>query len=95
MVDPRRLQPELPPRGSLLGIPGWEEPRTMPKWEKARVEAMATQGLPPIPARCYGSMFVGLSRKDAQRLVELAPKYLPLLTKAYRPLSSTQYNSLL
>jgi len=84
MEDPRRLQPNLPLGGSLLGIPGWEEPRTMPKWEPARVEAMATQGLPPIPARCYGSMFVGLSRKHAQRLVELAPKYLPLLTKAYR-----------
>jgi hypothetical protein len=85
MVDPRRLQPNLPLGESLLGIPAVEEKPTMPNWEPARVKAMATQGyLQPIPARCYGSMWVGLSRADADLLMSLAPGHQARLAAAYR-----------
>jgi hypothetical protein len=85
MVDPRRLQPSLPQGASLLGIPAVEEKPTMPNWEPARVKAMATQGyLQPIPARCYGSMWVGLSRADADLLISLAPGHQARLSAAYR-----------
>jgi hypothetical protein len=70
---------------SLLGIPAVEEKPTMPNWEPARVKAMATQGyLQPIPARCYGSMWVGLSRADADLLMSLAPGHQARLAAAYR-----------
>jgi hypothetical protein len=90
MVDPRRLQPSLPQGASLLGIPAVKDPAvkekpTMPNWEPARVKAMATQGyLQPIPARCYGSMWIGLSRVDANLLLAMAPVEMPKLAKAYR-----------
>jgi len=86
MVDPRRLQPNLPLGGSLLGIPARAEERcTIRNWEPARVKAMATQGyLEPIPARCYGSMWVGLSRVDADLLMSLVPGHQVRLAAAYR-----------
>ena len=90
MEDPRRLQPSLPQGASLLGIPAVQDPAvkekpTMPNWEPARVKAMATQGyLQPIPARCYGSMWIGLSRVDANLLLAMAPVEMPKLAKAYR-----------
>ena len=89
MEDPRRLQPSLPQGASLLGIPAVQDPAvkekpTMPKWEPARVKAMATQDLQPIPARCYGSMWVGLSRVDADLLMSLVPRHQARLAAAYR-----------
>ena len=85
MEDPRRLQPSLPQGASLLGIPAEEEEPTMPNWEPARVKAMAKQGyLEPIPARCYGSMWVGLSRVDADLLMSLVPGHQVRLAAAYR-----------
>jgi len=85
MEDPRRLQPSLPQGASLLGIPAEEEEPTMPNWEPARVKAMAKQGyLEPIPARCYGSMWVGLSRVDADLLMSLVPRHQARLAAAYR-----------
>jgi len=84
MEDPRRLQPSLPQGASLLGIPAVEEEPTIAKWELAREEAMRAQGLPPIPHRCYGSMWIGLSRADADLLMSLAPGHQDRLSAAYR-----------
>ena len=84
ILDPRMRQPELSHGASLLGIPASDVRPTIPAWERIRNDALRTRGLPPIPPRCYGSMWMGLAREDAEIVVALGVEHHDALSGAYR-----------
>ena len=77
-------QPELSHGASLLGIPVSDVRPTIPAWERVRNDALRTRGLPPIPPRCYGSMWMGLASEDAEAVVALGVEHHDALSGAYR-----------
>ena len=84
IIDPRMRQPELSHGASLLGIPASNVRPMIPAWERVRNDALQARGLPPIPPRCYGSMWMGLVRVDAEVGVTLGVEHHDALSGAYR-----------
>ena len=73
------------PEGSpILGINPTEKRITVPKWEPLRQLALSGHCLPPMPVKCYGSQWVGLTRSDAEAVVAANEKHGAALAGAYR-----------
>ena len=84
ILDPRLRQPQLPLGASLLGIPAVDMRPMIPAWERVRNDALLARGLPQMPPRCYGSMWMGLVRADAEVVVVFGVEHHDALSGAYR-----------